>query len=243
MARDRLTVDRPAAAAAAAIDDYLVALDLRLRGPAAMRRAIRDELRDGLLEAERAYRAAGLGGERAAAAAVADFGEPGTVAAAFAPELAARDARGVALALLRTGPLIGLIWGLAALASGMAVGHVPPWRWPVPGIHLAFPLIAAAIATSGMAGAVTIAATGRLSARWHLTGRPARLASTAATTIAASALTCDLALLALLIASAATAVGSLAWLPATVAATASLTRLALAARAARRLLATRVRLG
>ena len=243
MARNRLRADRPGAAALTAIDDYLVALDGCLRGPAIMRRAIRDELRDGLLEAERAYRAAGVSGERAAAAAVADFGEPGTVAAAFAPELAARDARRVALALLRTGPLIGLMWGLAALASGMAVGHAPPWRWPVPGIHLAFPLIAAAIATSGIAGALTIAATGRLSARRHLTRRPARLASTAATTIAASALTCDLALLALLITSAANASGSLAWLPATVAATASLTRLALAARAGRRLVATRVLLG
>lgn len=139
-------------------------------------------------------------------------------------------------------PLIGITCGFAALASGFAIAGAPPWRWPLPAIQLAFPAIGAAILTSAVAAALTIAATGRLGARSradrHLTG----LATTAATTIAASAITCDVVLLALLTVTLATTPQPLEWFPVTIAAIASLTRLVLAARSACRLALARTRL-
>lgn len=238
MALDRLTADQPSVAVRVAVERYLAELDGRLSAPNRIRQTIRDELRDGLLEAQECYRAAGLADEEAVAAALAEFGEPATVAAAFAPELATRDARRVTLALLRSGPLVGLTWALAAFASGMPVGHAPPWRWPLPGIHLGFPLIATAITTSILAGLLTIAATGRLTAV-RCGHPPATLVTAAATIIATSAVVCDLALLTLLTIGAAIAPGPLMWPPACLAATVSVTRLALAQRAAQRMLATR----
>lgn len=244
MARQRLAAETHAAAAAThpAIDEYLAQLGVLLRGPSATRGAVLDELRDGLLEAQRAHSTSGLDSEEAAARAIGEFGDPGTVAAAFAPELAAHDARRVALALVRTGPLIGVAWGMAALASGLAVVGAPPWRWPVPGIQLVFPAIAAALLASALAAALALTVTGRLGARSRADGRATRLAATGATTIALSAVICDVALLVLLLVTLTATPQSLEWLPVTIAAAASMARLAFATHSARRLARARARL-
>jgi hypothetical protein len=70
----------------------------------------------------RCYLGQGLGSDAAARAAVAEFGEPQVVVAAFA---GASPARRAARKLLATGPVVGACWG-AALVSNRA------WSWPVP---------------------------------------------------------------------------------------------------------------
>ena len=106
----------------------------------------------GLLDATDAYRDAGLPAARAAAAAIGEFGDPRQVAAAFRPELAISQARRVALTLLATGPLIGLLWVAAAVASHIGIRHAPPWQWAgaPPASREPFPLAAAAMADSGL---------------------------------------------------------------------------------------------
>lgn len=228
------------------IDRYLaaVATRLALAGPTRARQEILAELHDGLLEATDTHQARGLTPAQAATAATAEFGDPQTVAAAFTPELAAAHARRTALALVRSGPLLGLLWATALASSHLTTlpAHpAPPWQWPHPptGLWIVFPLLASATLVGVPAGLVTVAATGRL-ARW-LPGRP-RLAPTAAATIGIAGIVIDLTLLGMLSAWATIAPGRLAWVPITVAATASLARLVLGTRATRRCLATRAAL-
>ncbi len=98
------------------IKDYLVTLSAQL--PA----EIVEELADGLDQARQHHLGQGLGPDAAARAAVAEFGEPRVVVAAFAR---ASPARRAARRLLATGPVAGAAWG-AALIAGRA------WNWPVP---------------------------------------------------------------------------------------------------------------
>ena len=98
------------------IRDYLASLARQLPG------AVVEELADGLDQAYRSQLGRGLPAETAARAAVAEFGEPRVVIAAFADASAARrEAR----RLLIAGPAIGACWG-AALVTAKA------WTWPVP---------------------------------------------------------------------------------------------------------------
>jgi hypothetical protein len=88
-----------------AVADYLAAVTAQLTGPPSARAAVTDELRDGLLEALETHRARGCSQAEATAAAIAEFGDPDTVTAAFGPELGAVQARRVAVGLLVTGRL------------------------------------------------------------------------------------------------------------------------------------------
>jgi hypothetical protein len=220
------------------VEAYLAAVAARLPGPAAARAAITDELRDGLLETLATHRTRGCSQQEATAAAIAEFGDPPTVAAAFGPELAAVQARRVALGLLVSGPLIGLTWIAVA-----AVNALPPWRQQLTGPWLALPLIGLALAVACPALGLTIAATGRLGRR--LGGRLGRRASfppTAAAVAGLAAVLADLTLLAIIIDQTLTSPRWQAWAPIVLAVGASLTRATLASRAARRLLATRATL-
>ena len=202
-----------------AVDAYLREVAAALPGPARARRDILAELHSGLLDAADAHRRAGLPDTAAAAAAIAEFGDPRVVAGAFRPELTIRHARRVALTLVTTGPLIGLLWVGAAAASHMAIRHAPPWEWAgaPPGSPAAFPLALAAVLVAVWAGLFTVVAAGRLT-RWLPEGP-----GPAAGKLASSP-------------------GALAPLPVTAAVAASLTWLALARRAARRCLAARASL-
>jgi hypothetical protein len=197
-----------------------------------LRRSILAELRDGLLEACAAHQAHSLTPTQAAAAATAEFGDPHALAAAFTPELAAAQARRTALALIRSGPLVGVLW-VTALASS----HLAPL--PPTGLWVVLPMVALALLVGVPAGLLAVAATGRLG-RW-LPDRP-RLAPTAASTIAVAGIAIDLTLLGMLTFWAVIAPGRLAWTPVTIAAAASLIRLVLGGRATRRCLATRATL-
>jgi hypothetical protein len=111
-----------------AVTDYLAAVTAQLTGPPAARVAVTDELRDGLIEALDTHQGHGCSQAEATAAAIAEFGDPATVAAAFGPELAAVQARRVAVGLLVTGPLVGLAW-----ITAVAVNTLPPWRHQLTG--------------------------------------------------------------------------------------------------------------
>jgi hypothetical protein len=98
----------------------------------------------------------------AVAAAIAEFGPPAVVAAAFARELLIESARRAGLALLGGGPVVGVLWVLAAPGTGLA--------WPqrilatlaaVPG----YPLVLALVVPAAV---VTVAAAGRLGPRLRL---------------------------------------------------------------------------
>jgi hypothetical protein len=222
------------AAADRLLEGYLAAVAGRLTGPPAARAAVADELRDGLLEALEIHRARGCTLQEAAAAAIAEFGDQATVAAAFAPELTAVQARRVALGLLASGPLVGLSW-IAAVAGSAR----PPWQQQLTGPWLALPLVALALAVACPALGLTVAATGRLG---HTLGRRATLAPTAAVVAGLAAALADLTLLVIVTSQALITPTAWAWTPVLVAIGASLTRGTLAGRAARRCLATRAAL-
>jgi HAAS len=233
----------------AEIEGYLAAIATRLAslglaGPRRARQTIIAELRDGLLEATTANLEQGLRPEQAAQAAVEEFGDPTTVAAAFAPELAGIHARRTALTLTRTGPLVGLLW-IAALTAT----HAPPTRHELTGAWLAFPLVGLGLATAALGTILAVATTGWPS-RW-LTPSPRR-APTAAAIVAIAAIVVDLTLLGMLAGQAIIAPATLTTLSGfgshgaaavvLLAPVASITRLALSGRATRRTLAARASL-
>jgi hypothetical protein len=223
------------------IEAYLSEVAASLPGPARACDDIIAELRSGLLDATDAYRAAGHSPGEAAAAATAGFGDPRQIAAAFGPELAARQARRLALTLITTGPLVGLLWAAAATASHVGIRRAPPWHWGgmPPASPIAVPLLATIFLITVPAALFTLAATGPLT-RW-LPASPRTAAATAA--IAGfGAAAADLAVLALLASQAASAPAALAPAPVLAAATASLARLTIARRAARHCLTARAAL-
>jgi hypothetical protein len=220
-----------------AVSAYLAAVAAQLTGPAPAKAAITEELRDGLLETLAVHRERGCAPQEATEAAIAEFGDPDTVAAAFAPELAAVQARRVALGLLATGPLVGLAWIAAVAANGL-----PPWRQQLTGPWLALPLVGLAMLVACPALGLTVAATGRLARRLGRLGRRASLPATAVVVAGLAAVVVDLTMLAMMAGQALTTAGPDVWAPIVMAAGASLTRVTLAGRATRRCLATRASL-
>jgi hypothetical protein len=121
--------------------DYLTALSAQL--PA----TVVEELADGLGQTQQRYLSEGLTPDAAADAAIAEFGEPQVIVAAFTRLSPARHA---ARRLLAAGPVVGGCWA-AALITGRA------WTWPVPGA--ARLLFGAALIT--VIGSLATAAFGR----------------------------------------------------------------------------------
>lgn len=232
-----MTRPGPQDGASAAVERYLAEVAARLPGPARARAEIVAELRGGLMDAADAYQSAGVPPAQAAGAVISEFGDAAQIADAFRAEIAASQARRVAVTLLATGPLVGLLWIAAAAASHFAVPPVQPWRWT--GLPPVLHLVAVAVAVTACAALAGIAATGRLT-RW-LPARPRR-APTAAAVAGLGAMGADGLGLALLAGQLATAAGKLSPALAAAAAAASLARLVLAARAARRCLAIRASL-
>jgi hypothetical protein len=125
---------------ASLITDYLSVLSAELPAP------LVEELADGLDETHQHYLTQGLTPDAAASAAVAEFGEPQVIVAAFTRLSPARHA---ARRLLATGPVVGGCWA-AALITGRA------WTWSVPATVL---LIGVALIT--VIGLLAAAAFGR----------------------------------------------------------------------------------
>src|SRR5262245_38140951 len=105
------------------ISDYLAALSADLPP------RIVEELADGLEETYRHRLTEGLAEDAAARAAVAEFGEPRVIVAAFTEASRGRKA---ARRLLATGPLAGLCWAMALIVNRA-------WTWPAPVIARALP--------------------------------------------------------------------------------------------------------
>jgi hypothetical protein len=223
--------------AGATVEGYLAEVAARLPGPAQARTGIVAELRSGLLDATDVHQSAGLPSTQAALAAICEFGDPVQVAVGFRAEIAARLARRVAVTLLVTGPLVGLLWIVTAAASHLA----PPWESAglSSGLRVSIYLVAVAAGVTGWAAVLGIATTGRLT-RW-LPARPRR-APTAAAVAGFGAISADGLGLALLATELAVAPGRLSPVPAAAAAAASVTRIMLAKRAARQCLAIRASL-
>jgi hypothetical protein len=183
------------------IADYLARLARHLPADAVA------ELADGLTETYDRHLTAGRTGPAAAAAAIAEFGEPEVVLAAFVRQAPGRRA---ALILLGCGPVVGACWATLLISE-----HA--WTWPVAaGLRLAFGLTLLAVVA-----ALAYAATARTTYRRTRASVPACLVL--------------LLLDAGLLATAATTAPAPHW-PFALAAAASLTRMTLTARALPRLL-------
>jgi hypothetical protein len=98
------------------ISEYLARLSADLPG------RIVEELTDGLDETYHRNLGQGLDPEAAARAAIAEFGEPPVIAAAFTD---ASRGRRTARRLLATGPAVGMCWAVVLITSRA-------WQWPVP---------------------------------------------------------------------------------------------------------------
>ena len=127
------------------IDASLTALARRLPADAV------DELADGLTETYQRHLSGGLAPDAAAGAAIAEFGDPDLIIAAFVRQ---SPGRRLARKLLGSGPVVGGCWG-AALITGHA------WTWPVPALaRIGFGLTLLAVVA-----ALVLAATTRRSYR------------------------------------------------------------------------------
>jgi hypothetical protein len=98
------------------ISEYLAGLSAALPGQ------IVEELADGLAETYRSYLSQGLAEDAAARAAVAEFGEPQVIVAAFTD---ASRGRRTARKLLAAGPAVGMCWAIVLISARA-------WQWPVP---------------------------------------------------------------------------------------------------------------
>jgi hypothetical protein len=98
------------------ISDYLAALSRQLPAP------IVEELADGLTETCQSYLRQGLAPDDAARYAVAEFGDPAVIAAAYT---ATHPTRRAATTMLRTGPAVGACWAAALLTSRAWPGYLP----------------------------------------------------------------------------------------------------------------------
>jgi hypothetical protein len=224
----------PAPGAEPAVERYLAEVAAQLPGSRRVRSDIVAELRSGLLDAMDARCSAGLPPCEAVQAAISEFGDPAQVAAGFRTEIAAGLARRAAVAVLVTGPLVGALWIVTAVASHLA----PHLQWAdlSPGLKVGVPLVAIAAGVTAGGALFGIAATGRLT-RW-LPALPRR-APAAAAVAGFGAVGADALGLALLGVQLAIAAGALSAWPAAAAATASLARLLFARRAAYRCLTIR----
>jgi hypothetical protein len=223
----------------AEIEGYLAAVAARWSGSRKPQSGIVAELRSGLLDATDSHEAAGLPPAEAVQAAIREFGDPGLVADGFRTEIAASHARRVAMVLLVSGPLVGLLWLATAMSSHPAVRVTAFWHWTTlpAGLGAGIQLVAVAVAVTALAGALGIASTGRLS-RW-LPAAPRR-APLAAAIAGFGAVGADGLGLVLLAAELVVVQGRLPLLPAAAAAAASAARLLMARRAACRCLALHV---
>jgi hypothetical protein len=221
-----------------AVESYLAEIAALLPGPPRGHASIMAELGSGLLDAAAAHRSAGLPPARADFAAIREFGDPGQVAAGFVAEIATRQARRAAVALLASGPLVGLLWVATARASHLGIPADPIARWAdlPPGLRIGAALVAIAAVVTALTACLGIAVTGRLT-RW-LRPSPVR-APTAAAAAGVGAVSAEMIGLALLAAQAASTPGRLPAALAGAAAAAGLSRLLLARHSARQSLMLR----
>jgi hypothetical protein len=232
MAGARLTVLPPDVhpAARPALEDYMDELAGGLPASRRARRAILAEVGDGLADTVEKHQAEGATPDQAATAAIEEFGSPRALAAQFATELAGVTAHRVGLALICTGPVVGLVWLAAFIARGGGLG----WRGELTAMLSTIPTYAIVLALVVPAALVATAGAGTASRRLPV---GPRLAAAAASFAAVGCMVGDVTLITGLIVSTLRGVDE-SWLAA-VAVLFSSVRLTLAVLAARRCAALR----
>lgn len=136
------------------VEEYLAELETALpnrRGPA---RDILVEVTDGLMESVEAHQADGEDDTAAARSAVAEFGSARDLARGFVREMTGTAAHRVGLALVATGPIVGLAWLTTfALGSGVhwsqELSSVLAW---LPGYGAVMFVVVAAAVVAALAG-------------------------------------------------------------------------------------------
>jgi hypothetical protein len=210
------------------VGGYLAVLASHLPTGRRARAVILAEIADGLACAVEDRVARGEPAQAAATAAVAELGDPRTLAVAFARQLGLDAAHRLGAGLVVTGPLVGLAW-VAARASGGS-----DWPARVAGVLSANPLFVAILTVTVPAAVIAITGSGRFARRRRV---PPRRATGAALVAAIGCVAGDLSLLA---AAASHPPDSPAFL--TLAAMASLVRLSAASWASHRIVRLRAAL-
>lgn len=135
---------------------YLDELARALPGPRRLKSPILDEVSDGLVQSVAAHRSMGEDPIAAARSAVAEFGSVEDLAGALSREMAGVFAHRLGLALIGSGPVVGLGWLSAfALSSdeGILAQLRPVLAWlPGYGVLLGCVVLAAVLATAAGAG-------------------------------------------------------------------------------------------
>ncbi|HET6532631.1 MAG TPA: permease prefix domain 1-containing protein [Actinoplanes sp.] len=175
----------PALPAEERLTQYLDEIAAALHGPRRRQQRILAELRDGVEQSAHTRTARGATPEQALAAALAEFGHPTDIANAFRPEMAIADARRILAWLLATGPLVGLWW--------LLILHPQPWHGGPAALITAIPVVPL-IAVAISCALATLVTTGRL-IRWIPEAAP-RTAVTAASSVAAFIVACDVTIIA-----------------------------------------------
>ena len=168
------------------ISAWLADLDRQLPAGRRARREILLEIADGLSCAVEEHTEQGQSAEAAARAAVAELGDPRTVAAAFTRQLGATAAHRLGAGLVLTGPLVGLTWVAAYAMAGA------DWSSRIVNVLSAmpqYPLILAVTVPAAM-----IAITGAGWAARHMV-IPPRVVTSAALVAAIGCVAGDLSLL------------------------------------------------
>ena len=165
---DARDLTRPPAdpATAAIVTAYLA--ELHRRSPAGRRERgrIAAEIADGLGARIADLVARGVPARSAARRAVREFGDPATVARAFAGRLGPIAAHRAGVGLVVTGPFVGLAW-IVALA-GVATG----WTAGLGRVVTALPMLPVLLVITVPAALVAAAGAGRLARRTARPGPP-----------------------------------------------------------------------
>ncbi len=155
--------------AASQLDEYLSRLDAALPLPRRQRDRIVAEVADGLHSAAEAMTVAGLTKPEAESAAIEEFGESTDLAAEFAQALAPGIARRVGLALVLSGPMVGLAWVAA-------FGHGIDWMTRITSVLVRMPYFPVVLAVTVPAAMVAVLG-GSISLRRNTSSRLATLAA------------------------------------------------------------------
>ncbi|MFI9011321.1 permease prefix domain 1-containing protein [Actinosynnema sp. NPDC053489] len=121
-------------AGAGLIDDYVAALDRRLRGPGPVKDDLLAEARDSLHDAAAAHRDRGLGEEDAQRRAVAEFGPVTAVAREYQGLLGLAHGARTLRSMLLVVPLVSVLW---ELNRRFWIGAWDDFAVPPPGWYLA----------------------------------------------------------------------------------------------------------
>jgi hypothetical protein len=141
--------------AAQLISGYLADLDAHLPAGPRIRKAILLELADGLSCAVTERVRAGQSPADAAQAAIAESGDPNTVAAAFARQLGLTASHRLGLGLVLTGPLVGLSWVVASTTAG------PDWLARILQVLAAMPQFPLILPVTVLTAMLAITGSGR----------------------------------------------------------------------------------